>query len=97
MNGKISNSFKKEVEELQQWSDNGSERINDSKSSVSPLPRYERPYEPPISPVSKSILNDTFNYSSRHFERKIKVTERSLLAIQFCKQEQGDAGVLKHW
>ena len=64
MNGKMSNSFKKEVEEFQQWSDNGSERINDSKSGVSPCPRYERPYEPPMSPALKSILDDTFNYAS---------------------------------
>ncbi len=60
----MSNSFKKEVEEFQQWSDNGLERINDSKSGSSPRPRYERPYEPPMSPALKSILDDTFNYAS---------------------------------
>ena len=72
MNGKMSKSFKKEVEEFQQWSDNGSERINDSKSGVSPRPRYERPYEIEMSPALKSVIDDTFNYASRHFERKNK-------------------------
>ena len=70
MNEKMSNSFKKEVEEFQQWSDNGSERIDDSKSGVSPRPRYERPYELEMSPALKSIIDDTFNYASRHYERK---------------------------
>ena len=70
MNGKMSNSFKKEVKEFQQWSDNGSERINDSKSDSSPRPRYERPYEPPMSPALKSILDDTFNYATRKFKEK---------------------------
>ena len=61
MNEQISNSFKKEVEEFKKWSDNGSARINESKSGFSPRPRYERPYEPSMSPALKSILDDTFN------------------------------------
>ena len=76
MNEKMSNSFKKEVEEFQQWSDNGSERIDDSKSGVSPRPRYERPYEPPMSPALKSILDDTFNYASRHHEKKFQKNKK---------------------
>ena len=64
MNDKMTDSYKKEVGEFKKWSDNGSERINDSKSGVSPRPRYERPYEPPMSPALKSILDDTFNYAS---------------------------------
>ena len=63
-------SYKKEVGEFKKWSDNGSERINDSKSGVSPRPRYERPYELEMSPALKSIIDDTFNYASRHYERK---------------------------
>ena len=70
MNEQIFNSFKKEVEEFKKWSDNGSARINDSKSGFSPRPRYERPYEPLISPALKSILDDTFNYATRKFKEK---------------------------
>ena len=72
MNGKMSDSFKKEAEEFKKWSDNGSERINDSKSGVSPRTRYERPYEPTMSPALKSILDDTYNYGPRHYEKNIK-------------------------
>lgn len=60
----MTDSFKKETEEFKKWSDNGSERINDSKSGVSPRPRYERTYEPPMSPALKNILDNTFNYAS---------------------------------
>ena len=70
MNEKMSDSFKKEVEEFKKWSDNGSERINDSKSGVSLRPRYERPYELEMSPALKSILDDTFNYATRKFKEK---------------------------
>ena len=70
MNDKMTDSYKKEVGEFKKWSDNGSERINDSKSGVSPLPRYERPYEPPMSPALKSIIDDTFNYATRKFKEK---------------------------
>ena len=57
----MSDSYKREVEEFKKWPDNGSARINDSKSGFSPLPRYERPYEPSMSPALKSILDGTFN------------------------------------
>ena len=70
MNDKMTDSYKKEVGEFKKWSDNGSERINDSKSGSSPRPRYERPYEPPMSPALKSILDDTFNYATRKFKEK---------------------------
>ena len=70
MNEPMTDSYKREVEEFKKWSDNGSERINDSKSGVSPRPRYERPYEPPMSPALKSILDDTFNYATRKFKEK---------------------------
>ena len=70
MNEKMSDSFKKEAEEFKKWSDNGSERINDSKSGVSPRPRYERLYELQMSPALKSILDDTFNYETRKFKEK---------------------------
>ena len=70
MNEKMSDSFKKEAEEFKKWSDNGSERINDSKSGFSPRPRYERPYELEMSPAVKSILDDTFNYATRKFKEK---------------------------
>ena len=39
MNDKMTDSYKKETEEFKKWSDNGSERINDSKSGVSLRPR----------------------------------------------------------
>ena len=61
MNEQMPDSFKKEVEEFKKWSDNGSARINDSKSGFSPRPRYERPYEPSMSPALKSVLDDTSN------------------------------------
>ena len=70
MNEPMSDSYKREVEEFKKCSDNGSERINDSKSGVSQRPRYKRPYEPTMSPALKSIIDDTFNYASRHYERK---------------------------
>ena len=70
MNDKMTDSYKKETEEFKKWSDNGSERINDSKSGVSPRPRYEKPYELEMSPALKSSIDDTFNYASRHYERK---------------------------
>ena len=61
MSEQMSDSYKREEEEFQKWSDNGSARINDSESGFSPRPRYERPYEPSMSPALKSILDDTFN------------------------------------
>ena len=61
MNEQMPDSFKKEVEEFKKWSDNGSARINDPKSGFSPRPRYERHYEPSMSPALKSILDNTFN------------------------------------
>ena len=70
MTEKMSDSFKKEAEEFKKWSDNGSERINDSKSGVSPRPRFERPYEIEMSPALKSILDNTFNYATRNFKEK---------------------------
>ena len=70
MNEKMSDSFKKAAEEFKKWSDNGSERINDSKSGVSPRPRYERPYELEMSPALNSILDDTFNYATRKFKER---------------------------
>ena len=70
MNEPMTETYKREAEEFKKWSDNGSERINDSKSGVSPRPRYERPYELEMSPALKSILDDTFNYASRKFKEK---------------------------
>ena len=70
MNEPMSDSYKREVEEFKKWSDNESARINDSKSGVSPRPRYERPYELEMSPALKSILDDTFNYATRKFKEK---------------------------
>ena len=70
MNEPMTETYKREAEEFKKWSDNGSERINDSKSGVSPRPRYERPYELEMSPALKSIIDDTFNYVSRHFDEK---------------------------
>ena len=64
MNEQMSDYFKKEAEEFEKWSDNGSARINESKSGFSPRPRYERPYEPDMSPALKTILNEAFNYAS---------------------------------
>ena len=60
----MSDSYKREVEEFKKWPDNGSARINDSKSGFSPRPTHERPYEPDVSPALKSILDGTFNYAS---------------------------------
>ena len=72
MNEPMSDSYEKEVEEFKKWSDNGSERINNSKSGVSPRPRYERPYEPPMSPALKSVLEDTFNYASNRKSNSVR-------------------------
>ena len=70
MNEPMSDSYKREVEEFKKWADNSLGRCEDFRNGVSPRPRYERPYEPPMSPALKSIIEDTFNYASRHFEKK---------------------------
>ena len=72
MNEPMSDSYKKEVEEFKKWADNSLGRCEDFRNGVSPRPRYERPYEPPMSPALKSILDDTFNYASRYYEKKNK-------------------------
>lgn len=71
MNEPMSESYRKEVEDFKEWSHNSSDRINDSKSGASPRPRYERPYEPPMSPALKSILEDTFNYASNRRKNSV--------------------------
>ena len=72
MNEPMSDSYKREVEEFKRWADNSLGRCEDFRNGVSPRPRYERPYEPPMSPALKSILDDTFNYASRYYEKKNK-------------------------
>ena len=61
MNEQMSDFHKREVEGFKKWSENGSARINDSKSGFSPRPRHEQPHEPSMSPALQSILDDTFN------------------------------------
>ena len=70
MNKLMSDSYKREVEEFKKWADNSLGRCEDFSNGITPRPRYERPYEPPMSPALKSIIDDTFNYASRHFEKK---------------------------
>ena len=72
MNKPMSDSYKKEVEEFKQWADNSLGRCEDFSKGVSPRPRYKRPHEPPMFLPSMSILDDTFNYASRHYEKKFK-------------------------
>ena len=69
MNEPMSDSYKREVEEFKKWADNSLGRCEDFRNGVSPRPRYERPYEPPMSPALKSIIDDTFNYASRYYEK----------------------------
>ena len=57
MNEPMTETYNKKVGEFKTWSDNGSERINDSKSGVSARPRYERPYEPPMSTAMNDMLD----------------------------------------
>ena len=72
MNKPMSDSYKREVEEFKKWADNSLGRCEDFSKGISPRPRYERPYEPPMSPALKSIIDDTFNYASRYYEKKNK-------------------------
>ena len=72
MNEPMSDSYKKEVEEFKRWAENSLGRCEDFSKGISPRPRYVRPYEPPMSPALKSILDDTFNYASRYYEKKNK-------------------------
>ena len=72
MNEPMSDSYIKELEEFKKWAENSLGRCEDFRNGVSPRPRYERPYEPPMSPALKSILDDTFNYASRYYEKKNK-------------------------
>ena len=72
MNEPMSDSYKREVEEFKKWADNSLGRCEDFSNGFTPRPRYERPYEPPMSPALKSILDDTFNYASRYYEKKNK-------------------------
>ena len=51
MSEPMSKSFKESVEEFKKWSENGSERIDDTKSGTSPRPRYQTPYESIVSPA----------------------------------------------
>ena len=70
MNETMSDSYKKAVEEFKKWVKNSLGRSEDFRKGISPRPRYERPYEPPMSPALKSILDDTFNYATRKFKEK---------------------------
>ena len=72
MNEPMSDSYKREVEEFKKGTDNSLGRCEDFSNGITPRPRYERPYEPPMSPALKSILDDTFNYASRYYEKKNK-------------------------
>ena len=54
MNEPMSDSYKKEVEEFKKWADNSLGRCEDFSKGISPRPRYERPYEPPMSPALKA-------------------------------------------
>ena len=49
MNKQMSDSYKKEVDEFKKWADNSLGRCEDFSKGISPRPRYERPYEPPMS------------------------------------------------
>ena len=64
MNKPMSDSYKREVEEFKRWADNSLGRCEDFRNGVSPRPRYERPYEPPMSPAPKDIIENKFNYVS---------------------------------
>ena len=64
MNKPMPDAYKKEVEEFKKWADNSLGRCEDFRNGVSPRPRYERPYEPPMSPAPKDIIENKFNYVS---------------------------------
>ena len=71
MNEQMPDSYKKEVEEFKKWADNSLGRCEDFSEGISPRPRYERPYEPPMSPALKDIIDNTFNYASRRYEKNL--------------------------
>ena len=64
MNKPMPDAYKKEVEEFKKWAGNSLGRCEDFRNGVSPRPRYERPYEPPMSPAPKDIIDNKFNYVS---------------------------------
>ena len=64
MNKPMPDAYKKDVEEFKKWADNSLGRCEDFRNGVSPRPRYERPYEPPMSPAPKDIIDNKFNYVS---------------------------------
>ena len=57
MKEKMSDSFKKEVEDFKKWVENSLGRSEHFSKGISPRPRYEISCVPLISPVLKDTLN----------------------------------------
>jgi hypothetical protein len=64
MNKPMSDSYKEEVDQFKKWADNSLGRCEDFCKGISPRARYERPYEPLMSPALQDIIDNTFNYAS---------------------------------